>query len=61
MPPINFAIFKNDKPPPGYIPGVGRGAVGFVTRSDIGPASEVPECAAREGEGLPRGRCVTAG
>lgn len=26
------------KPPPGYIPGYGRGAVGFFTRSDIGPA-----------------------
>jgi len=26
------------KPPPGYIPGLGRGAGGFTTRSDIGPA-----------------------
>jgi len=25
-------------PPPGYVAGVGRGAVGFTTRSDIGPA-----------------------
>ncbi len=25
-------------PPTGYIPGLGRGAVGFVTRSDLGPA-----------------------
>jgi pre-mRNA-processing factor 6 len=32
-PQTNFS-----KPPPGYIPGVGRGAVGFMTRSDIGPA-----------------------
>jgi pre-mRNA-processing factor 6 len=24
--------------PPGYVPGLGRGAVGFTTRSDIGPA-----------------------
>lgn len=31
------------KPPPGYIPGVGRGAVGFMTRSDIGPARVAPE------------------
>jgi hypothetical protein len=30
------------KPPPGYIPGLGRGAIGFITRSDIGPA-KVPE------------------
>ncbi|KAG2393993.1 hypothetical protein C9374_003757 [Naegleria lovaniensis] len=26
------------EPPPGYIPGAGRGATGFTTRSDIGPA-----------------------
>jgi pre-mRNA-processing factor 6 len=30
------------KAPPGYIPGYGRGAVGFTTRSDIGPARNVP-------------------
>jgi hypothetical protein len=30
------------KPPPGYIPGLGRGAVGFQTRSDIGPARTAP-------------------
>lgn len=24
-------------PPEGYVPGLGRGAVGFVTRSDVGP------------------------
>jgi hypothetical protein len=29
-------------PPPGYVPGLGRGAVGFITRSDIGPA-RLPE------------------
>ena len=26
-------------PPPGYVPGIGRGATGFVTRSDLGPAA----------------------
>ena len=26
------------KPPEGYIPGLGRGAIGFITRSDLGPA-----------------------
>lgn len=31
----NFGI-----PPPGYVAGVGRGAVGFTTRSDIGPAND---------------------
>ncbi|KAK4051709.1 U4/U6 x U5 tri-snRNP complex subunit Prp1 [Microbotryomycetes sp. JL221] len=32
------------KPPPSYVAGLGRGASGFTTRSDIGPAREaVPE------------------
>lgn len=38
---MNGGVFKNflDMPaPPGYIPGLGRGATGFTTRSDIGPA-----------------------
>lgn len=26
-------------PPPGYVAGLGRGATGFVTRSDLGPAA----------------------
>eukprot|EP00894_Picocystis_sp_ML_P001951 jgi/Pico_ML_1/52468/g3169.t1 len=26
------------KAPPGYVPGLGRGAAGFMTRSDLGPA-----------------------
>jgi hypothetical protein len=25
------------KPPPGYIPGLGRGAAGFVTNHDLAP------------------------
>ena len=29
------------KPPPGYIPGLGRGAVGFTTRLDVGPARNI--------------------
>jgi pre-mRNA-processing factor 6 len=37
------------KPPPGYIPGVGRGAVGFTTRSDIGPAKPAVESRGRAG------------
>jgi len=44
MPPPAFAAPKRDfigKPaPPGYIAGIGRGATGFTTRSDIGPARE---------------------
>lgn len=27
-------------PPPGYVAGLGRGATGFVTRSDLGPAAK---------------------
>jgi hypothetical protein len=32
--------FLSQAPPPGYVPGLGRGATGFTTRSDIGPARE---------------------
>src|SRR6056300_789899 len=32
--------------PKGYIPGLGRGAAGFVTQSDIGPATGRPKSAA---------------
>ncbi|KAJ3198693.1 hypothetical protein HDU82_001110 [Entophlyctis luteolus] len=32
--------FLSRKPPPNYIAGLGRGATGFTTRSDIGPARE---------------------
>lgn len=31
------------KPPPGYVAGLGRGATGFTTRSDIGPARTAPD------------------
>ena len=30
-------------PPPNYVAGLGRGATGFLTRSDIGPARLAPE------------------
>ncbi len=33
-----FTKPKFQQRPPGYIPGLGRGAVGFITRSDVGPA-----------------------
>lgn len=29
-------------PPKGYVAGLGRGATGFITRSDLGPA-RIPE------------------
>jgi pre-mRNA-processing factor 6 len=35
--------FNALKPPPGYVPGLGRGAAGFTTRSDIGPAMPAPD------------------
>lgn len=36
-----FIARKQDygMPPANYVPGLGRGAVGFITRSDIGPAN----------------------
>lgn len=40
--------------PPGYVPGIGRGAIGFTTRSDIGPARAAeargPAAAPKEGD-----------
>lgn len=30
---------KKSDPPPGYVPGLGRGATGFTTRSDVGPVA----------------------
>ncbi|KAG9445376.1 hypothetical protein H6P81_016716 [Aristolochia fimbriata] len=35
--------FLNNKPPPNYVAGLGRGATGFTTRSDIGPARAAPD------------------
>lgn len=34
--------FSNMAPPTGYVPGAGRGAIGFTTRSDIGSAAAKP-------------------
>ncbi|KAK1582318.1 hypothetical protein Q3G72_013950 [Acer saccharum] len=34
--------FLNSKPPANYVAGLGRGATGFTTRSDIGPARAAP-------------------
>ncbi|KAJ1964750.1 U4/U6 x U5 tri-snRNP complex subunit Prp1 [Dipsacomyces acuminosporus] len=34
--------FLGKPAPPGYVAGLGRGATGFTTRSDIGPAREAP-------------------
>ncbi|XP_021716471.1 protein STABILIZED1-like isoform X1 [Chenopodium quinoa] len=35
--------FLNAKPPPNYVAGLGRGATGFTTRSEIGPARAAPD------------------
>jgi pre-mRNA-processing factor 6 len=35
--------FLGSKPPPNYVAGLGRGATGFTTRSDIGPARAAPD------------------
>lgn len=36
--PTTKVDFNSLKAPSGYVPGLGRGAAGFTTRSDIGPA-----------------------
>ncbi|KAH6821826.1 pre-mRNA splicing factor-like protein [Perilla frutescens var. hirtella] len=38
--------FFNSKPPSNYVAGLGRGATGFTTRSDIGPAIAIGAAAA---------------
>lgn len=46
MPPTLFPrrrSFLDKEAPPGYIPGIGRGATGFTTRSDIGTARLPPQ------------------
>ncbi|CAN1123789.1 Protein STABILIZED1 [Linum perenne] len=35
--------FLNSRPPANYVAGLGRGATGFTTRSDIGPARAAPD------------------
>ncbi|CDP02726.1 unnamed protein product [Coffea canephora] len=41
--PKNRLDFLNTKPPANYVAGLGRGATGFTTRSDIGPARAAPD------------------
>lgn len=43
LPPGVKIDFNALKPPPGYVPGVGRGAAGFQTRSDVGPSMPAPD------------------
>ena len=37
----SYGEMRWGKPPPGYVPGLGRGAVGFCTRLDVGPARNI--------------------
>ncbi|ORY84329.1 pre-mRNA splicing factor prp1 [Protomyces lactucae-debilis] len=39
---MNKLAFLTQEAPPNYVAGIGRGATGFTTRSDIGPAREGP-------------------
>jgi pre-mRNA-processing factor 6 len=34
--------FLDQDPPPGYIPGIGRGATGFITQADLGSTRKLP-------------------
>lgn len=43
--------FLNSKPPANYVAGLGRGATGFTTRSDIGPARAAPDLPDRSAPG----------
>ncbi|WCJ22718.1 Pre-mRNA-processing factor 6 [Euphorbia peplus] len=44
------------KPPANYVAGLGRGATGFTTRSDIGPARDTPYLPELSAPGIGRGR-----
>ncbi|CAI7927557.1 unnamed protein product [Closterium sp. NIES-54] len=56
-PKLNF----NQRPPPNYVAGLGRGATGFTTRSDIGPARAAPDMPDRNAAPLGRGRGAGGG
>ncbi|XP_019193980.1 PREDICTED: protein STABILIZED1 [Ipomoea nil] len=43
VPPKTRLDFLSTKPPANYVAGLGRGATGFTTRSDIGPARAAPD------------------
>ena len=40
--------FLHMKAPPNYVPGLGRGATGFTTRSDLGTIADVAEESVKE-------------
>lgn len=51
---MDLPWFMTQEPPPNYVAGLGRGAQGFTTRSDIGPARNIVDVPAllakREGD-----------
>ncbi|CAL5094896.1 unnamed protein product [Urochloa decumbens] len=51
----------NSKPPPNYVAGLGRGAIGFTTRSDIGPDRTAPDRSAAACRGRAPGEDVGGG
>jgi hypothetical protein len=46
-------VWNAIRPDPNYIPGLGRGAQGFTTRSDIGPSKFTPTPAQQAQVGIP--------
>ncbi|KAJ7567210.1 hypothetical protein O6H91_02G136900 [Diphasiastrum complanatum] len=53
--------FLNTRPPPNYVAGLGRGATGFTTRSDIGPARAAPDLPDRSATTIGGAAAVTGG
>ncbi|XP_078440246.1 pre-mRNA splicing factor-like protein [Wolffia australiana] len=52
-PRANRLEFLHTKPPQNYVAGLGRGATGFTTRSDIGPARAAPDLPDRSAAAAP--------
>lgn len=48
---MSFRGRGTNAPPKNYVPGLGRGATGFTTRSDVGPATSAPHGAGDGGAG----------
>ncbi|KAL0315290.1 UNVERIFIED_CONTAM: protein STABILIZED1 [Sesamum calycinum] len=61
VPPKTRLDFLNTKPPPNYVAGLGRGATGFTTRSDIGPARAAPDLPDRSAAAVGAGGAAGVG
>ena len=53
--------FRGKTPPKDYVPGLGRGAAGFTTRSDLGPAVGAAVAAAGSGSRSAQARAASRG